>query len=231
MNQSKTCSRCLETKPLEDFYRSKGKRMGRASMCKSCDSAKGKAYYCANRERVSQKHREYRCRNREAVKSRAAKYYQDHKQAIKEKREGEKDARRAYDLAYYRKNKPAIIASKSVSSRERYKSDPGFALVKRTRWMVRDCLRSGASGCFRNLPYTKDELVEHLLSTLPDGYTAEDALDGNKLHIDHIRPISSYNLTGEIDADFLDCWSLENLRLLPAAENISKGNKWEGWSE
>ena len=47
-------------------------------------------------------------------------------------------------------------------------------------------------------------------------------------HIDHIRPISSFNYTTTDCEDFKKCWALENLQPLWAADNMSKGNKWDG---
>ncbi|HUS49173.1 MAG TPA: HNH endonuclease signature motif containing protein [Candidatus Paceibacterota bacterium] len=42
-------------------------------------------------------------------------------------------------------------------------------------------------------------------------------------HIDHIRPISSFDLTKE--EEILKAWNPENLRWLPAKENLLKSNK------
>jgi hypothetical protein len=52
-----------------------------------------------------------------------------------------------------------------------------------------------------------------------------------KLHLDHIRPISSFNYKSYEDIEFKKCWSLNNLQLLFACDNISKLNKWDGTPE
>jgi hypothetical protein len=46
-----------------------------------------------------------------------------------------------------------------------------------------------------------------------------------KWHIDHIRPISSFKITGIDCEDFKKCWSLSNLQPLWAFDNLSKGTK------
>lgn len=51
-SQSRTCPRCGEDRAVEEFARDKSKSNGRKSFCKSCDNAKSKRYYAANRERV-----------------------------------------------------------------------------------------------------------------------------------------------------------------------------------
>lgn len=43
-----------------------------------------------------------------------------------------------------------------------------------------------------------------------------------KWHIDHIKPISSFNITSYKCNDFKQCWSLNNLRPLWSHENQSR---------
>ena len=72
--------------------------------------------------------------------------------------------------------------------------------------------------------YKLIDLIKRLKKTMPEGYNWQDFLDG-KLHIDHKIPISAFNYTIPENPDFRKCWALENLRLLPARENIIKSNK------
>lgn len=44
-------------------------------------------------------------------------------------------------------------------------------------------------------------------------------------HIDHIRPVSSFNIVSDTCDDFKACWRLENLQPLWALDNIHKSNK------
>lgn len=48
---------------------------------------------------------------------------------------------------------------------------------------------------------------------------------GSYWHIDHIRPLSSFNYQSIKDQQFLDCWCLSNLRPLAVKDNISKKDK------
>lgn len=74
------------------------------------------------------------------------------------------------------------------------------------------------------LGYSMRELVEHLMRTLPKGAKWEQFIEG-ELHIDHITPRAAFDLTRveEVRA----CWSLGNLRLLPAEQNMRKGSRVE----
>jgi len=47
----KWCSACGETRPVEEFHRSRTQRQGRTSTCRACSLAKHRTYYEANREK------------------------------------------------------------------------------------------------------------------------------------------------------------------------------------
>jgi len=72
--------------------------------------------------------------------------------------------------------------------------------------------------------YTLDDLIKRLEKTIPKGYIWQDYLT-EKLHIDHIIPISVFNFDKPEHIDFKRCWALNNLRLLPAKENMMKHDK------
>ena len=46
----------------------------------------------------------------------------------------------------------------------------------------------------------------------------------DNIHIDHIKPISVFNLDDE--EEFLDCCHYTNLQPLLAVDNLEKHNKW-----
>jgi len=72
--------------------------------------------------------------------------------------------------------------------------------------------------------YTVDDLRAHLEELFADGMTWETfGLFG--WHIDHIRPVVSFDLT---DPEQLRaCWALGNLRPLWAVDNWRKGSRIE----
>lgn len=215
----KVCTKCGEEKPATTaYFYARGDAPHRLrSHCKDCKkvydnsrqaerSSYGKSYREANRDRLVAHAKEYRQQNLEDIR----------------RMDRQRNKRRSRQKVAYNARRLA----------ERRASEPGFRLIENARRQCNQSLRSGLQcpGFFRHMPYTKDEFVAHLLSTLPEGYNESDICDGSKLHIDHIRPVSSFNLTGEIDDEFLECWSLSNLQLLPANENMKKSNKrnWKG---
>lgn len=80
---------------------------------------------------------------------------------------------------------------------------------------------------FETLGYTPLELMLHIESqfTEENGYSWDNM---DEWHIDHIRPVASFNYDSTEHPDFKKCWALNNLQPLWAADNISKGDKWDG---
>lgn len=81
------------------------------------------------------------------------------------------------------------------------------------------------SGVFRHLGYDKHELAAHLESKFIEGMSWNNM---DKWHIDHIRPVASFNFDSTDHPDFKKCWSLNNLQPLWAEDNLSKGDTWDG---
>jgi len=80
---------------------------------------------------------------------------------------------------------------------------------------------------FSLVGYNKYELKEHLESqfTEENGYSWGNM---DEWHIDHIRPVASFNYDSTEHPDFKKCWALNNLQPLWAADNMSKSDKWDG---
>jgi len=112
-------------------------------------------------------------------------------------------------------------------SKEKYDTDPKYNLSHR----IRGSLRNNLKGIRKNAPtftllgYTPTELVNHLESQFTDGMSWDNM---SEWHIDHIRPVASFNYTTTECEDFKKCWALSNLQPLWATDNISKGDKWDG---
>ena len=70
--------------------------------------------------------------------------------------------------------------------------------------------------------FTIEELTTHLESKFKEGMTWENY--GKYEHIDHIKPLSWFNL----EIEFKDAWCLKNLQPLEASLNLRKNNKYEG---
>jgi hypothetical protein len=78
------------------------------------------------------------------------------------------------------------------------------------------------------LGYKLEDLVSHLEEGLKaregDHRTLIVALEEG-YHVDHVRPLSSFGRVGIGSPEFRECWAIDNLRVIPAEENLRKGAK------
>ena len=74
---------------------------------------------------------------------------------------------------------------------------------------------------FELFGYTPKQLHDNIKSKLLNGMTIENY---GKWHIDHIKPLSLFNL--EDEKQIKKAWSLNNLQPLWAIDNLKKGNKY-----
>ncbi len=87
-------------------------------------------------------------------------------------------------------------------------------------------LRSGKGG--RTWEALVGFSVEDLMAHLEKQFREEMGWRNyGRWHVDHIRPVSSYEFTHPDDPDFKACWALSNLQPLWAEENWSKGSKFK----
>ena len=206
-----------------------------------------KEYYIKNRERILRQRKLYHENNAEKVKEWGNRYRKNHKEEIIERNKQWNKDNPEYLKEYIKQYR--IVHKERIAklSKIRYnrwleKNDNKEYISKyhnNKRKMDLKCnLNHKISGqIYKSLKrnkngwhwetltgYTLTILIKHLKKTMPEGYTWNDYLNG-KLHIDHIIPIAVFHFDKAENPDFQKCWSLKNLRLLPAKENISKGAK------
>ena len=92
---------------------------------------------------------------------------------------------------------------------------------------VQDAVRNGMknpnwkSKYFEGLSFTMEELRTHLENQFDDWMN----WDNHGLwHIDHIKPVASFDFISMEDEDFKKCWALENLQPLKDTENMRKSH-------
>lgn len=131
-------------------------------------------------------------------------------------------------------------ANQAAWFRHRYRNDPEFNAKQKMRARLRKATEPDSEVARLLANYTKgnkwkqgwadllgyglDELVAHLRKTVPKRCSWDDFLTG-KLHIDHIIPRSSFDMTQA--SELRACWALPNLRLLRAKDNLRKAAKVE----
>lgn len=110
------CTKCGETKPLDDFSRAPLGLHGRAAECKTCESARKKAYREANGERMRVQERARYDRdieaNRAAAAERVRRFRRRHPERIaatgKRYRDQNKGKRAAWQMTREARKKQAV---------------------------------------------------------------------------------------------------------------------------
>ena len=233
-----------------DFYKDATKKDGLHSSCKRCNALLKREYYYNNREELIRKSVD-RSRGCEKARARKLKYSRSEKgkEVARKYRINNKPKPRSLTEDQLRKIaeskrkwreknrdkinekarsthrvKPSPDKIKEYKKREYYKmkNDPYLKYVHYSRVRLGAILkqRSGTFSVSGNILFNKQELVSHLEGLMQKGMSWDNY--GRKgWHIDHIIPISSFDLTKEDQVRL--ALGLENLQPLWWFDNLKKG--------
>jgi len=228
----KTCTKCGGTFPAtpEFFHAYKRSPDGRRSVCRQCRADENIA---RNAEFTARK-REHYAANKDRLLARSHSYYKENieeqRAQARERHHRNREVRLIQMREYREVNRDSLIASQRERSRasyaERYGSDIAYTLGHRMRALMRRSLKLGAKSkrMVDALGYGPDELKVHLERQFTEDMSWNAFLSG-RIHIDHIVPIKSFNITSDTCEDFRRCWCLSNLRPIWSSDNLSKGAK------
>lgn len=196
----KKCTKCFELKPYENFYK---KKNGLRSECKVCS----KKYSTLFRIKNPNYFKNYEIQNKTTIKQRKAQYWLNNKDKYQKYRNLNKEK-----LRLYYKNR----------ARQKRQLDINFRLTLSLRSRLNKAIkRQQKAGSFvKDLGCSIEELKQYLQSKFQPGMTWENY---GKWHIDHIRPLSSFNL--EDRKEFILACNYNNLQPLWAKDNLRKSNK------
>lgn len=160
--------------------------------------------------------KKWREKNKELVKENVKNWYEENK-----------EHRKVYMKEYREKNKNKIRETKRNYEKTRKANDPIYKLINNFRTAIYQVLKENQiqknGHYFEILKYSPETLIEHLENNFKDGMTWDNYGDW---HVDHIKPISLFNIIEIGDDEFMSCWSLNNLQPLWSEENIRKSNKF-----
>ena len=107
---TKTCTMCGETKPTDKFGKKQSNLDGLQSSCKTCRSARQRAYYEANREQISAYQHAYREANRDKFTAYNRAYYEANRDKMIARQRAYREANREEIKAYREANRDKINA-------------------------------------------------------------------------------------------------------------------------
>lgn len=204
----KKCNKCGIEKNINEYYSNKYGKNGLNSVCKTCKNKKLKEYYEKNKDKIKIVEKEYREKNKDKI-------------GIRKKKNNIENPEKA--KAYREKIKPWMSEYMRKYKSERMKNDLEFKLRQTigSRFRIDIKTQSVKKTC-KMFAYTNIHVSEYIDHFKKDPLWI-DYMSGLDIHIDHIVPASAFDLKNSIEIK--KCYSLKNLRLLYAKDNMSKGNK------
>ena len=113
---NKVCTKCKETKTIEEFYNSKNTKDGKTYLCKSCQDAAYNRYRIVERDKINNYQRLYQQKNPERVRKYAKNYRDNNKESYNKRIDNwRKDNVQKYvnvQLNYQSKLPPSIYTIK-----------------------------------------------------------------------------------------------------------------------
>jgi hypothetical protein len=216
----KTCTKCGESKLLEEYHKQKTGKYGWDSKCKLCKKAYNKKYRKSESAKTALK----KYKQSEAGKATDKKYNQSEKGRAKRKaymkayRQSEKG--KANDKKYNQSEKRK--AYKKAYMKNRRQNDPVFKLHNILSSGFRKWIKGNQKTC-RTEQYvccSYNELLDHLESQFEEGMTWENQ---GEWHIDHFKAQSRFDPI--IEEEKYKCWHYTNLQPMWASDNIKYNNK------
>ena len=224
MNEQKQiCTKCNVEKSITQFSFRKDTNNFRCQ-CKPCVVEHRKKYYADNKESIATKNADYRQRNKEKIAAKNVDYYKENKEKIAAKNADyykenkEKIAARVAD--YYKDNKEKLNTQNTVYRRNRYKNDENFRLLQKTRSRIYEAL-NGRGKSFRTR-YILGISLDLYKKWIRFQMTPE--MDFSNIHIDHVKPISSFDISNE--DELLECFNWINTQPLLKKDNLKKNNNF-----
>lgn len=200
---------CCSCKGIFDscsFNKNKNHSTGFSTICKKCNSEKGRQRYAKKSEEIKQKVKAYRLKNIEVIKEKKKEYT---KRVMKEQWWKEKHSeKRRLNCKKWREEKAEYVKKYN----KKYKTDNRELCLKIARRRISSKRTQGLNLSIE----LKDHIAEFsvIVSEL-------NKVHGKRAyHVDHIIPLNHENVCG-----LHVPW---NLQILTSKENCSKSNKFDG---
>ena len=210
---NKTCTKCLTSKHVESFGVDVRYAGGHKNWCKQCCKEHRASHYLANKERIRKQNSEWHQANKERVAEYGRQYYAENKEWVTKRIKAARERNPELYKEINRRNRANRLATR-----------PELRIHSRISSQLKYCIPTGKGGRATQelIGYPTSELRDHLEKQFLKGMSFENF---GKWHIDHIIPVSSFDLT--TDEGIRAAWAITNLRPLWAKDNIKKGAKME----
>ena len=220
----KICSKCKIEKDLSCFYRLSAKEDKYRSACKTCTDNQNKTWGQNNQEQRNEYLKNYRIETKES----RLIWQKDYDVKRKDKRlvryRENKVRLNKESNDYYHKNKETLRPKRTKWEKQKLANDPDYKLkhIIRGRFSkaIKKQFKSGSA--VRDLGMSIHALLVYLNLDCLDKYGEPYTGNESKYHIDHIKPLSSYDLSDRMQ--LLEAVNWRNLQILTITENLRKGS-------
>lgn len=207
----KTCTKCRSKKDLNQFNKDKSRRDGLSNKCKEC---------------IREYRKIHREQNLEKLRTISKEYGRTHRKE-----------QLARNYSYRKRNYDKYRSAENKRKRRQYKENPNIFKMRKQRYAnnhPEDKIRRGlrirllqaikfnqkAGSAIHDLGCSIKEFIKYIESKFKSGMSWNN-YGINGWHIDHIIPLSKFNLT--IRKEFLKACHFTNMQPLWANENLAKG--------
>jgi hypothetical protein len=204
----KVCSTCNVEKPIKDFIKFR-------IICKDCNNEKRCSKYRENEEhrlKIIQKSTDYK--HEKVVKKRIEKELETKiiEEQIGEENKICKYCCEVHPKTHYRHNR--------LKCKDCERDEPSSKFRRITRTRIFNALQKKDKHTIEYLGCSSDEFTKWMLDN-GNGFTIEN--HGKEWHIDHVIPLSKFDLDNEEEQ--LIAFNWRNTMPLKPKENLSKNNK------
>ncbi len=203
------CKKCQIEKSFNKFYKNKNNILGINLSCKQCYAQRAKLWYTKNKNTYLDKCKLYQQKNKEKRNITTNKWRIKNRQKYK-----------IYNRNWKQKNKDKL----NIHQKFRLIHDVNFRLRRNLRTRIKTSIKNNykSGSAVTDLGCTIPELKQYIESKFLPGMSWEN-WSFNGWHMDHIKPLSSFNLQDR--AQFCEACHYSNLQPLWAKDNLSKGDK------
>jgi hypothetical protein len=195
--ETKICSKCKVEKDFCEFINSKRTKDGKTSICKKCNSERGKIYNLNNPQKHKERSKRWSENNPDKVKDKSKRWAENNPEKIKKKRRVYESKRKQNDPVFKIKSNYSTLLSRSFKIKGVKKPGKTIELL----------------GC------SIEFFIIHLTKQFTDGMSLDNY---GKWHIDHIIPFAS---AGNDLNKLKELCHYTNLQPLWAIDNIMKRDK------
>ncbi len=225
----KVCSKCKESKELEEFSKDSNSKSGYKSQCKSCCNKSSKLYRENNSDKIS----EYRNSTKETKSIKAKEYYKDNSGIIKVKTsewsKNNTDKAKKYRLKHYNNNKEYYrLKSKEWENNKRSEC-PEYKLIRNLRSLIGASFSRITKGRVKKSKKSEyllgcgfEFFIDYIVAQFKDGMSLENY---GEWELDHIKPIASANSVDDVEklnhyTNFRPLWKGDNRKKYSKIEEI-----------